>query len=95
MKYVCKDCGRIFDESEIVTYTESYGERFTVSPCCNEEFYEADMCEKCGEWVDPLEMNGNICKDCEEELVEEAKKILHQRFTKEELDVIFDHVDEL
>ena len=49
MKYVCLECGEVFDEDEIVYVDEDRGEfwgapcteRMSYSPCCEADFDEA------------------------------------------------------
>ena len=55
-KYVCVECGNVFDEDEIVIWYERHGfefggERWSGSPCCKEYYVEAQICDCCGEYI--------------------------------------------
>lgn len=51
---VCCSCGEVFDEDEIVSWTEHHGleyggERWSGSPCCKDNYVKAYDCDCCGE----------------------------------------------
>ena len=55
-KYVCLECGNVFDEDEVVTWIEDHGldyggERWSGSPCCHENYIEAVRCDCCDEYI--------------------------------------------
>ena len=58
--YVCAECGSVFDVP--YTWTEPYGQEFAGSPCCHENFDEAEFCE-CGNIKEPYH---EYCSQCEE-----------------------------
>ena len=70
MKYICKDCGKVFDGDEIERRYESRGEfwgvpcseEIAVCPRCGGDFNEAKQCKICGEWID--DDDWDICEDC-------------------------------
>ena len=75
MKYVCNECGKVFEEDEIVEVEESRGEYWGVpayetvaySPCCEasfEEFYPC--CEYCQSFTGTKDTTtGEIENGCE------------------------------
>ena len=58
--YVCSECGALFDVP--CEWTEPYGQRFTGSPCCHENYEEVSYCE-CGNIKEPYQ---KYCNKCEE-----------------------------
>ena len=61
MKYICTECGKVFDEDEFINEQEYRGEFWGVpayetesySPCCHgdwEDYYPC--CELCGSYED-------------------------------------------
>lgn len=90
--YVCEDCGRTFDENEVMYYKERHGfndgffEKIECCPYCRGRFDEADVCEDCG-CVFSRDENAlyaeRWCENC-----------LRNRSTREELiDYIFSERD--
>ena len=75
-KFICCDCGRIFDEDEVATWKESRGEYWgepcyeTMSGCpsCQCDYVETYECACCGEWIEgsyiKLESGERICENC-------------------------------
>lgn len=76
MKFVCLECGCIFDEDEIAVWQEDRGEFWgipcfeTVSGCpvCKGDYVETYRCGCCGEWIDgdhiELATGERICENC-------------------------------
>lgn len=68
----CLDCGRLFEESEIVYVKEDYGELRSGCPNCGESFVPTERCYWCGEWItdDFFELPDNevICSECHFEI---------------------------
>lgn len=70
--YICHECGHIFTDS--ITLIERHGldappyEYFEVSPCCQSNYTEAFICDKCGEYIDTetyVEIENNrYCENC-------------------------------
>lgn len=58
MKYVCIECGTIFDEP--IHWEERHGldtppyEQWNGSPCCHGAYTEAHKCDCCDEWIDDV-----------------------------------------
>lgn len=58
-KFVCLECGCVFDEEDITRWKEDRGEywgsscyeEFSGSPCCKEAYVEAHKCDICGNWI--------------------------------------------
>ena len=64
-KYICKNCGRVFDEDEFGSWTEGHGEVWFGCPSCNGEFELAEQCSICEEYFAEDELIGNsLCKKC-------------------------------
>ena len=61
-KFVCLECGHIFDENDVAIWEESRGEYWgapcseTVSGCpnCNGDYVETHKCNCCDEWIDDI-----------------------------------------
>lgn len=72
MSYICLDCGRIFEDGEQKTWSESRGEFWGVScseemsgcPDCGGDYEEITLCEICGE---EEAGKGGVCKKCIDE----------------------------
>lgn len=77
MKYICTECGDIFDEPH--EYEESHGfthgpyEKFSVCPYCGQPGYEECIeCDKCGKPMAVSEANvvmidgheAKVCNKC-------------------------------
>lgn len=75
-KFVCLECGHIFDEEDIATWQEDRGE-YGGTPCyeemsgcpkCAGDYAETYKCNCCGEWIDgpyiKLENDTRICQYC-------------------------------
>lgn len=76
-KYICVDCGCVFDEDEMGTYTEHhpYGmgyaeEVFGCCPMCKGDFTEAERCDECGEYFAKEDLEDGFCEECLKELEE-------------------------
>ena len=72
-KYVCCDCGCIFCEDDVAHWVEdhgldSYGERWSGSPCCKENYVDAHECSCCGEIINTDQYveigDEKYCWDC-------------------------------
>lgn len=56
-KYVCLDCGEVFDEDRINTWEETHGlhcgpyEQRSGCPYCGGSYVEAHLCDACGEYI--------------------------------------------
>lgn len=59
-RFICNDCGEVFGYEEMGDYCEC--------PSCNStDTEEAWECPICGEWYNPMEMNGHTiwcCPEC-------------------------------
>jgi hypothetical protein len=72
-KFICSECGEIFNENEFATWSESRGE-YWGAPCseemsgcpyCHSDAYEeAEKCEKCGEYYNKYDLTDGYCDDC-------------------------------
>ena len=66
--YICKECGKTFDEPKILHEHHPYGEgyvteKWVVCPFCKEAgISEAVECERCGALV--AETNDGLCDVC-------------------------------
>ena len=72
--YICKACGEVINEAEIVSkreeVAEGYYENYGVCPHCESDaLYEAEQCERCGEWFPIDDMVEGYCQDCAEEIL--------------------------
>lgn len=76
MQYICKDCGRGFDEDELIDYVERgecWGGEFTehikICPCCKGFVRENTLkCSCCDEYITgeyiTTEDGRNYCNNC-------------------------------
>lgn len=66
--YICNNCGEKFEDCKIVKEHHPYGmgtaaEEWYVCPHCEDtDFYEAEQCELCGEFVS--ELHDGLCDCC-------------------------------
>lgn len=75
-KFVCLECGHIFDEDDIAVWQEGRGEYWgtpcyeEVSGCprCKGDYVETYKCNCCDEWIigSYIKLNSGerICEDC-------------------------------
>lgn len=78
MSFICMDCGRIFEDEEQKTWSESRGEFWGVScseemsgcPDCGGDYDEAEQCEICGKDCCKEELICGVCEEC----IDEASK---------------------
>ena len=72
-KYVCLACGEVFNEDDIVSWTERHGldyggERWSGSPCCRENYVDAYECSCCSEIINTDQYveigDEKYCWDC-------------------------------
>lgn len=96
--YVCADCKQAFDMPLIQKDGGGdVGEDWFVCPHCgSDEIDEAKDCALCGQTVRTLDMcvhgNGDICVFCMEKIVEEARQLLKDAFSKEDYEAIADYL---
>ena len=85
-KYICLDCGHVFNADEAGSYREWIGEDryesnssgwmyYDACPeCGSTEMAEAECCDFCGEYDDKDEMlhvgDSTMCRDCAREIYE-------------------------
>lgn len=62
---ICLDCGYVFPESELDSYTEVHGEVLSCCPSCGKDnIAEAEKCPACGEYFSEYDMVGETCNSC-------------------------------
>lgn len=70
MMYICKDCGAVFNDADLMEYN---GEYFTACPICgSRNFEETGWCKSCNAVVPKSKVYDGICDDCASEA---AKKL--------------------
>lgn len=85
-KYICYDCGEVFDEDEAGTMYDdpspagvglpSGSIAYMVCPHCGSDYYgEAKECPLCGEYHEGSEL---FCEDCRHKIAEEWKALLEK-----------------
>ena len=75
-KFICLECGHVFDEEDVCVWTESRGE-YWGTPCheevrgcpeCHGGYVETHLCDCCGEWIYDtyikLKSGERICENC-------------------------------
>lgn len=68
MRYECHNCGRRFEEPDIITETHGLDsppyEKIDVCPYCKGYFSEIHECKICGEHYTIDELTSGVCDDC-------------------------------
>jgi hypothetical protein len=62
--FICETCGHIFDEDEIYSVKEDYGQTFDCCPNCGGNFTEAEQCDICGDWTSVDDLHDSVCENC-------------------------------
>ena len=72
--FVCIECGRIFNEDEVVVWEERHGldtppyEPWSGCPSCKGDYVEAYLCDGCDEWITgqyvKLSNGERFCENC-------------------------------
>ena len=69
--YRCLNCREIFDEEELSTVTEDYGETHSACPYCGtNDMTAVKACPECGEYYEDGDLFGGRCPDCLRELID-------------------------
>lgn len=69
--FICNSCGAVFSTPDTHEDHHPYGmgyatERWSVCPSCGDnDFTEAEQCERCGEYV--AETEDGLCEECYKE----------------------------
>jgi hypothetical protein len=75
-KFICLECGHVFDEEDIATWEENRGEYWgvmcseTVSGCpnCYGSYAKTYKCNCCDTWIDgeyiKLKSGERVCENC-------------------------------
>ena len=97
MRYICNECGCVFDDDEAGTITEYEGEGVMRGPiyysCCpecrSEDFSEAKECDMCGEYAEKedgmLEVNDFwFCLECAKDVHDAYAETMAKRKAWEE-----------
>ena len=68
MRYECHNCGRRFEEPDIITETHGLDigpyEKIGVCPYCKGYFAEIHECKICGEHYTDDELTSGVCDEC-------------------------------
>lgn len=98
--YKCFDCGETFEEPKEYCETVPYGCQDVVEkkhlgcPSCGGDFDESKECEYCGKhFLEEESRSDVICNDCIDEVDSRFKNLLHNNFTKFEVDLLNDIYD--
>ena len=86
MMYICEDCGKIFDEEEVVVIHDdpspagvSLPSGYYTYRCCpycdSEDISEATECEVCGKMMSVNSGEENICDECIDDISKELEEI--------------------
>ena len=91
--YICKSCGKEFEEPKRITekYVEDLPDTFsyTVCPYCNDEDYEELVeCKLCGDLKLSSDCEDEVCEKCYWDLVKKFDRVLSSEFTEEEIEVL-------
>ena len=83
IKFICTECGHVFDEDEVFVVDETldvidgvpYKETYACCPECNGSYEQAKQCEHCGEWFRFDDLIGGVyCENCMEEFLNDTEK---------------------
>lgn len=77
--FKCTECGEVFTEDEIKTWSESRGEcwgqpayeEMEGCPACKGSFEEAEECPICGRYFLSEELNEGICDSCVKDSIDD------------------------
>jgi DNA-directed RNA polymerase subunit RPC12/RpoP len=87
VRYECHNCGRRFEEPDIITETHGLEsppyEKVAVCPYCHVYFEEMYQCKICGEWFTDGELTSGVCDDCIYKFVEEDKSYFAEKLLEE------------
>lgn len=91
--YICKSCGKEFEEAKRITekYVEELPDTYsyTVCPYCEDEDYEELVeCKLCGELKPSSVCEDGVCEKCYCDLVSKFDRVLYAEFTEEEIAVL-------
>lgn len=74
MKYFCNDCEKTFDEERMDSGSDRYSTWYVCPNCHSTDVEECDICEMCGEYIEPHTM---FCKDCAENIKITWENMIH------------------
>ena len=75
-RYVCADCGSLFDDPLVVHPSDPYDTTRHCPYCHSENFDEAVECECCGGiYTNDLTING-VCKDCVDQSITQMRRYM-------------------
>ena len=99
---ICLDCGRDFEEPAIIPICTHYeiencpSEHGSVCPICkSERIEESVICEKCGKQFPEYDTYMGFCESCQDKLKDEFMKLIRDKFSKQEIDYLFDAAGEM
>lgn len=100
--YICTDCGAIYEAENRPYYIDHlpYGEGFVdykyYGCVCGGDLVQAAVCSICGEWKDADELSeGGICDACGCSIAKEARMLLREHFSVDELEYLREHLEEV
>ena len=83
--YVCDDCGHVFEEPEL-THNGGYWEEpcYECPACGSSNFYDADKCIICEEYVPVEKLTHCVCEKClEKALADQAQEFVRDNYMDE------------
>ena len=95
--YKCHDCGEVFETPKSVTVSlgQCFGfpadEEQSECPICgSDDFDAAELCESCGGYFFPDDLEEGLCEDCRCAVIEDFER----QFNEAEIAVIYRHMQE-
>ncbi len=83
--FKCENCKAEFEKPDIIV---DDGGKWEVCPRCRgTDFYEAKLCELCGDWYVESQ-HGGVCQSCINIIAARFEELFHSNFTPFERSVI-------
>ena len=95
--YKCHDCGETFASPKTVKVclgeyagTPALNEETECPICGSDDYEEAELCESCGGYFFPDDLEEGLCEDCRCAVIEDFER----QFNEAEIAVIYRHMQE-
>lgn len=98
--FICKECGTLYEDEhrpyfeDKVPYGETYMTIREYVCVCGGDLAPALKCIRCGDYVDAEELAEDMCEDCQQELNKDARAVMIEHFSVDELIYLREHTEE-